>query len=214
MIESGSTNASPGAHEPKLARYKAGLAAAALIVVGIAIVGVWYAVQPAAGDEAQQQATASGQALGLARLATPRPVADVAFEDAQGARHSLAEFRSKAVLLNIWATWCAPCRKEMPALDRLQANLGSNAFQVVALSIDRGGVPAVKSFYDEIDIKALPIYVDSTTEAQAKLGVVGVPTTLLIDQEGREVARYTGPAEWDRSDMITLIQRHLPAGKQ
>jgi hypothetical protein len=101
----------------------------------------------------------------------------------------------------------------MPALDRLEAKLGSDDFQVVALSIDRGGVAAVKSFYDEIDVRSLGIYVDSTTDAQAKLGVVGVPTTLLIDREGREVARYTGPADWDGPSVAATIQRYLPPRK-
>lgn len=200
--------------ERTLRRYKAGLAALGIIAVGIAGVGVWYSSEysnPAASDTlsgAQDQPL-----LGLQRLASPRAVPNIAFQDVQGSKHSLAEFRGKSVLLNIWATWCAPCRKEMPTLDRLQSKLGGDHFQVVALSIDRDGVSAVKSFYDEIGIRALPIYVDPTMAAQAKLGIVGVPTTLFVDREGREIARYTGPAEWDRADIVAMIQRYLPPRK-
>lgn len=193
---------------------KVGLAALGVIIIGVAFIGVRYSSEhsaPAISDAlsaAQDQPT-----LGLLALASPRAIANIAFEDAQGSKHSLTQFRGKSVLLNVWATWCGPCRKEMPALDRLQSKLGSDDFQVIALSIDRGGVAAVKSFYDEIDIRALAIYVDPTTDAQATLGIVGVPTTLLVDREGREVARYTGPAEWDRPDVVATIQRYLPPRK-
>lgn len=142
--------------------------------------------------------------------AAPRPVPDVTFADAKGRMRDLASFRGKLVLLNVWATWCPPCRREMPTLDRLQAKLGSKDFEVVALSIDRGGKAAVKAFFDEIDVKALALYVDATTGAQGQLGVVGVPTTLLIDREGREIGRVVGPAEWDSPDVIETIRHYLP----
>jgi len=115
------------------------------------------------------------------------------------------------ILLNVWATWCVPCRKEMPTLDRLQAKLGGDDFIVIPLSIDRGGAAAVKRFYQEIGIKKLRIYVDSSSHASHGLGVPGVPTTLLIDREGREVARKLGEAEWDGSAMVSLIQQTIDA---
>ncbi len=189
--------------------YRVGIVALGVLVLAASIVGVWYAQRPP--ENAPQVDTSP---VALAQLAlSPRPVANVEFEDGQGRKRTLADFRGKVVLLNIWATWCVPCRTEMPTLDRLQSRLGSENFEVVALSIDRGGRPAVRSFYDEIDVRALPIYVDATTEALAKLGVIGVPTTLLIDREGREVARYTGPAQWDRPEVIATIERYLPARK-
>ncbi|HEX9274794.1 MAG TPA: TlpA disulfide reductase family protein [Casimicrobiaceae bacterium] len=189
--------------------YRVGIVALGVLVLAASIVGVWYAQRPP--ENAPQVDTSP---VALAQLAlSPRPVANVEFEDGQGRKRTLADFRGKVVLLNIWATWCVPCRTEMPTLDRLQSRLGSENFEVVALSIDRGGQPAVRSFYDEIDVRALPIYVDATTEALAKLGVIGVPTTLLIDREGREVARYTGPAQWDRPEVIATIERYLPARK-
>ncbi len=153
------------------------------------------------------------RAFKLIPYAPSRPIANVEFEDGQGKKRTLSDFRGKVVLLNLWATWCGPCRKEMPTLDRLQQRLGSADFEVVALSIDRGGQAVVKSFFDEIDVRALAVYVDPTTEAQSKLDIIGVPTTLLIDREGREIARYLGPAEWDRPEIIATIQRYLPPPK-
>ena len=197
-------------HHRNSLRHKAALAVLGVVVIGVAFVGVrYFAELPVPSASSAHDAPT----LGFMPLASPRAIADIAFEDADGNKRTLAQFRGKAVLLNVWATWCGPCRKEMPALDRLQAKLGSDDFQVVALSIDRGGVAAVKSFYDEIDVRSLGINVDSTTDAQAKLGVVGVPTTLLIDREGREVARYTGPADWDGPSVAATIQRYLPPRK-
>jgi thiol-disulfide isomerase/thioredoxin len=136
----------------------------------------------------------------------PRPVAPTAFQDEQGRLRSLDDFRGKVVLLNIWATWCSPCRREMPALDRLQAALGSAEFEVVALSIDRAGIEPVRRFYGEVGAHHLAIYVDRTGKAPRELAVVGIPTTLLIDREGRELGRLTGPAEWDAPETIGFLK--------
>jgi thiol-disulfide isomerase/thioredoxin len=126
----------------------------------------------------------------------PKPVAAIQFEDADGHSRSLADFGGKVVLLNIWATWCVPCRKEMPTLDRLQARLGGSDFEVVALSIDRH-VDAVRKFFAEVEIQKLAMYLDGSAKATYELGAVGLPTTLLLDREGREIGRLIGPAEWD-----------------
>jgi thiol-disulfide isomerase/thioredoxin len=142
----------------------------------------------------------------------PRPLPPLAFEDANGRALSLADFRGKLVLLNVWATWCPPCRKEMPTLDRLQARLGGPEFEVVALSIDQGGPGVVKSFFDSIGVRALKLYIDSRAEAMLTLGIAGIPTTLLIDREGRELGRKVGPAEWDSADMVGFIQSRIGAG--
>jgi thiol-disulfide isomerase/thioredoxin len=128
----------------------------------------------------------------------PRPVVDIAFVDQADTQQTIPTFRGKVVLLNIWATWCAPCRREMPTLDRLQARLCSSDFEVVALSIDRVGSGAVRAFYDEIGVRHLASYLDRSGKSQHDLGVFGIPTMLLIDRDGREVARLIGPAEWTR----------------
>lgn len=139
----------------------------------------------------------------------PHPISEVRFEDGRGQVLNLAAFRGKVVLLNVWATWCPPCRWEMPTLDRLQARLGGPDFEVVPLSIDRGGRTAVRRFYREIGITNLGIYVDKTGKATRRLRVLGLPTTLLIDREGRALGRLFGPAEWDAPDIIALLRRTI-----
>jgi thiol-disulfide isomerase/thioredoxin len=135
----------------------------------------------------------------------PKPVAAIQFQDGQGQSRSLADFRGKVVLLNIWATWCVPCRKEMPALDRLKTALGDPDFEVATLSIDRGGMDVVRKFFAEVGIQELATYLDSSGKAMRELGVVGLPTTLIIDREGHEIGRLIGPAEWDAPDMIEFV---------
>jgi thiol-disulfide isomerase/thioredoxin len=137
---------------------------------------------------------------------SPKPVPTIAFEDEQGRPRSLADFRGKVVLLNIWATWCVPCRKEMPALDRLEGALGGQTFEVVALSIDRGGMNVVCKFFAEIGIRNLAMYLDTSGKAPRELGTVGLPTTLVIDRDGREIGRLIGPAEWDAPEMMGFVR--------
>ncbi len=139
----------------------------------------------------------------------PQPMPPLAFIDDKGRSHTLADFRGKALLVNIWATWCAPCREEMPALDRLEDKLGGPGFQVIALSIDSGGAAAVRRFYEETGVRALAVYVDPAMQATSSLKLVGVPTTLLVDREGREIGRHTGPARWDGPDSVDAIKARL-----
>ena len=140
------------------------------------------------------------------RLANPSPVGEIAFNDADGHARSLTDFRGKVVLLNIWATWCVPCRAEMPALDRLQGNLGSSTFEVVTVSIDRGGVNAVRKFYGEIGVQHLATYLDPSGQVLRQVRAVGLPTTLLIDAEGRGLGRVVGPAEWDQPGVADFLK--------
>lgn len=136
----------------------------------------------------------------------PEAMPEIAFVDGTGAAKTLKDFKGRVVLLNLWATWCLPCRKEMPALDRLQAALGSDKFEVVALSLDRGGVEASRKFLDSIKITNLKLYVDPTAKANGPLKIFGMPTTILIDAQGREVGRLLGEAEWDSDDARKLIK--------
>jgi thiol-disulfide isomerase/thioredoxin len=139
----------------------------------------------------------------------PRALESFKFVTGEWQAASLDDFRGKVVLLNMWATWCGPCRAEMPTLDKLQATLGGRDFEVVALSIDEGGVPVVKRFYEELGLKSLRIYVDPTLKAPVTLKAIGVPTTLLINREGKEIGRYAGPAEWDSPSMVGIIRQQL-----
>ncbi|QPL44959.1 TlpA family protein disulfide reductase [Halomonas sp. A40-4] len=137
--------------------------------------------------------------------AQPKEVSEIHFEDSDGAPLTLADFEGKLILLNLWATWCGPCREEMPTLDTLQAELGSDNFEVVALSIDRKGIEIVNEFYQEIGIEHLAPYIDKTGMASADLGAVGIPTTLLLDRQGKEIGRLVGEAEWNTQDMIDFL---------
>lgn len=140
---------------------------------------------------------------------SPRNLPELAFEDKDGRPLTLADFKGQAILLNIWATWCAPCREEMPTLDSLQAQLGGEHFEVVALSVDHAGIRVVEKFYQETDVQHLRKYIDTSTLATSALGIEGVPTTLLIDHDGREIGRLVGAAEWDSPAMVDLMTRAI-----
>ncbi|MCL4798928.1 MAG: TlpA family protein disulfide reductase [Burkholderiales bacterium] len=144
--------------------------------------------------------------------AEPRPLPPLDMRDAKGERVPLERFRGKVVLLNVWATWCGPCRVEMPTLERLQARLGGPGFEVVALSTDVGGAKAVREFYDSLGIERLAIYVEGEGNVLTTLGSPGLPTTLVVDAEGREVARALGGADWEAPEVERLIRSLLPAG--
>ncbi|HET6159299.1 MAG TPA: redoxin family protein [Dongiaceae bacterium] len=154
-------------------------------------------------------AFAQGALQGFVVHPMPKVVPDTHFQDKEGRTRTLADFRGKVVLLNIWATWCAPCREEMPTLDRLQAELGGPDFEVVALSIDRGGFDVIAKFFVEVGVQHLAMYLDSTTEAASTLGAVGLPISLLIDRDGTEVGRLIGPAKWDAPEMVEFIRSRL-----
>ena len=141
----------------------------------------------------------------------PRTLQTLMVADGDGRKASaLDQLRGKFVLLNIWATWCVPCRKEMPALDRLQERLGGPDFEVVALSVDKGGAEAVKGFYGQIGIWSLPVRVAvNSDEVLAVLGAYGLPTTLLVDRQGNEIARLVGPVDWDSKEMIDFLKKKI-----
>ena len=142
----------------------------------------------------------------------PRPLPEAHFVDAGGDAVSLSRFRGKVVLLNFWATWCGPCKREMPDLDRLQAELGGSDFQVVALSSDRGGPAVVQPFYDDVGVQHLAVYNDRRAKVQRDFGVRGLPTTVLIDRQGRELGRLVGPAHWGSPEALALLREVIAAG--
>ncbi|MEO5735523.1 MAG: TlpA disulfide reductase family protein [Rubrivivax sp.] len=141
--------------------------------------------------------------------ATPRPIPVVGFVDGEGHPTTLGSFRGRVVLLNLWATWCTPCRAEMPTLDHLQALLGGPDFEVLALSIDRAGLAVVRPFFERIGIRHLRPYLDTGGTAMSTLAAPGVPLTLLIDRDGLEIGRRIGAAEWDSPDMVELVRNRI-----
>lgn len=158
---------------------------------------------------APEAAATGGKMAAFVRKKVPEALPEISFNDESGKTLTLADFKGKAVLLNLWATWCAPCREEMPALNRLQEALGGDKFEVVALSLDRKGADASKKFLDEAKATALKLYIDSSAKQGTALKIVGMPTTILIDKQGRELGRLAGPAEWDSEDAKKLIEAAL-----
>jgi thiol-disulfide isomerase/thioredoxin len=144
---------------------------------------------------------------------TPREMLSPPFMDGDGRDLTLADFHGRVVLLNILATWCAPCREEMPTLDRLQARLGGADFHVLPLSIDRAGLGPVRRFYEEIGIAHLGMYLAEDIRAMAAFAVAGLPTTILIDRQGHELGRLSGPSNWDSPENIVLFETTIAKGK-
>jgi len=156
----------------------------------------------------------SSQQLGPFReISDPQPLAKFRFADADGRLRSLDEFVGKVLLLNIWATWCPPCRKEMPSLDRLQARMGGDDFQVLAISTDLQGVAQVGEFYQSAGISSLQLFIDHDGETESALKLPGLPTTFLIDREGKTIGVKVGPAEWDSEQVMAVIENQLLVGR-
>lgn len=173
------------------------------------VAGAIASIALVAGRPGDGPSAATSTASGFVLHEQPRPVPGFAFTDAGGKALSLDGFKGRTVLLNLWATWCAPCRKEMPALDRLQAAMGGPDFQVVTVSIDRSGLEPVRTFFDEVGLMRLAIYLDPASASTRALGVAGIPTTVLIDPAGREIGQATGPLEWDSGAVIALIRQGI-----
>ena len=157
-------------------------------------------------------ASAQGSAL-LGQLVEgpPRALPELSFTDEEGTRKSVADFAGKGLVVNFWATWCAPCVEEMPSLDRLQELVEREGILVLPLSSDRGGASQVRGFYARTRVRNLDIWLDPQGAAGRALGVRGLPTTLVLDRQGREVARLEGSADWSAPEKLEAIRRLLAA---
>lgn len=154
---------------------------------------------------ADPAALLEGDMRKLSFHAEPRAVPAIAVTDPDGAEHLLADWQGQWVVLNFWATWCAPCRHEMPALDRLQQQLGGAEFAVVPVATGRNPVPAIRRFFDEIAVESLPILLDPTQRLSREMGVFGLPVTVILNPAGQEVARMTGDATWDSPSAKAML---------
>ncbi len=188
------------------------LAAALAAIAGFAVMSLVTApdasrpvrivtTQDAAGDTARPS--------GLEKLVRAEPASalpDVTFTDGEGRDRNLGEWRGKVVLVNLWATWCAPCKVEMPGLDRLQAKLGGADFAVLPISLDRTGAEKPRQFLTSNGLKNLDLYLDRGSTLMQTLRVPGLPLSVLVDRQGREIARLAGSAEWDSAEAETMIR--------
>ncbi|WP_288901838.1 TlpA disulfide reductase family protein [uncultured Sneathiella sp.] len=147
----------------------------------------------------------TGEMQNFAPYDAPRPFKDFTFLNAEGEEERVSDYRGKVILVNFWATWCAPCRKEMPSLDRLQEALGGVEFVVLAIGQDLQGMEKVTTFFEKLNIKNLAPLNDKTVKSGRSAGVFGLPASILLNAKGEEVGRLVGPAEWDAPEAKALI---------
>ncbi len=138
------------------------------------------------------------------------PAPTTAFTDLEGGSRTLADFKGQALVVNFWATWCAPCKREMPSLDRLQTELADEGLKVLAVSIDRAGKKVVAPFLKSLGTDSLEAFLDPKSELAREMAVTGLPATFLVDAEGCLVGGMVGPAEWDSPDALALVRHYLP----
>jgi thiol-disulfide isomerase/thioredoxin len=154
-----------------------------------------------------------GEVAALTMASAPLKLPDLAFQDADGKEKKLSDWRGKTVLVNLWATWCVPCRKEMPALDGLQAKLAGPNFQVVAINIDTRDPEKPKKFLNDAGLTRLGYYTDEKAKVFQDLKSIGralgMPTSVLVDPKGCEIGTIAGPAEWNSDDAVKLITAAL-----
>lgn len=164
----------------------------------------------AAASDAALTALLVGDMKKLNLHSTPQAVPDVAFVSADGTDMTLADYKGKLVLVNFWATWCAPCRKEMPALSALQSEFGGDNFEVVTIATGRNPPPAMAKFFDQIDVTNLPLHRDPKSALARQMAVLGLPVSVILNAEGQEIGRLMGDADWHSDSARALIAALLP----
>jgi thiol-disulfide isomerase/thioredoxin len=180
-----------------------------LLIALIALVAV-YLFQGTGRKVADAPAAETASTLAaFIKHPAPKNIATFSFADGKGAPLDLSHWKGKVVLLNLWATWCGPCRKEMPELSQLQKLLGSNDFEVVAISEDLKGVEASAAFLKDSGAENLALYVDPKMTALSALQSIGMPTTVLISRDGKEIGRLLGPADWASKDAQDMVKAAL-----
>ena len=181
----------------------------ATLATGALTAGTLSMTLPARPARAQGGTQGDGPAgdLGQLREGPARPLPALRFTDAGGAAKSVGDFRGQGVVMNFWATWCGPCVEEMPSLDRLATALQGDGITVLPLSSDRGGAAQVKGFYAAHGVRNLAIWLDPQGVAGRQLGLRGLPTTIILDRQGQEVARLEGAAAWDAPEKLAAIRR-------
>ncbi|WP_050528049.1 TlpA disulfide reductase family protein [Pseudorhodobacter aquimaris] len=167
--------------------------------------GLMLGANMAQADVAAAQAVLAGDMRKLAFHDAAKPLPEMGMQDLDGVDRSLAEWDGRWVVLNFWATWCAPCRHEMPSLERLAADSAQTGVDVVTVATGRNPPPAIERFFAEIGVENLPALLDPKSALARKMGVLGLPVTVILDPEGQEVARMIGDAEWDSADARAML---------
>jgi thiol-disulfide isomerase/thioredoxin len=162
---------------------------------------------PVVADDVPAEPPLKPIAAALVRVEPPKALPALHFAAADGTTQTLADFAGKGVVLNLWATWCGPCAAELPSLDRLAATLAPDDIVVVPLSSDRGGAAVVEQYYKNHGIAHLGVWIDPDETALQALGARGIPTTLILDREGRERARLEGGIDWASKDAAALVRK-------
>jgi len=183
--------------------------ALAIFVIGLAVASGTVIVPRLMGMPLSDIDDGRGKVLALERPTAQTALQGAPFLNESGDSVTLEAFRGKIVVLNFWATWCPPCVREMPALDRLQAQLGGSDFAVVAVSTDRASMRALRAFYTKIGITHLALYHDPTGTLARALNVTGLPTTLILAQDGQGLGRHVGYMEWDHPDFVAWFRRRM-----
>ena len=147
----------------------------------------------------------AGDMRKLTLHSAPIPLANVGFINQDGSDMTLADYNGKYVLVNFWATWCAPCRKEMPQLSALQSELGGDRFQVVTIATGRNARPAMEAFFKEIGVDNLPLHTDPSQALAQSLDVLGLPNSVIIDPDGNEIGRLRGEADWTSESAMAIL---------
>ncbi|MCB2095576.1 MAG: TlpA family protein disulfide reductase [Rhodobacteraceae bacterium] len=164
-----------------------------------------FGANTAFADTAALEALRDGTMKKLVFLAEPAEVSQQPFSDAEGGDHRLSDWQGKYTLVNFWATWCAPCRKELPALDALQGTFGGDSFEVVTIATGRNMLPAIQRLFDEVGVTRLPILLDPKQQLARDMAVMGLPVTVILNPEGQEIARMSGDAEWSGESGRAII---------
>ena len=192
----------------RLVALAAGLA---VIIIALAVVASGVAFKPAPPPVVEAPVPAKPKAVEFVWHSEPRDMPLTVFKDKNDADRTLKDFAGKVLVVNFWATWCAPCVKEMPTLDRLQAKLGGPSLQVLTISQDREGARVAGPFKDKNNWPNLDLYVEPSNRFARDASLVGLPTSLIIDKNGKEVARVEGEVEWDSPEVEKMLRPLMDA---
>ena len=187
------------------------------ILIGAALVAgaaAGYGVSRFVRSKPSGEPPLAGTVADFTLMKEPRPMPLDPFSDETGAERTMADYLGRIVLVNFWATWCVPCKIEMPALDRLEGAMGGPDFAVLPIALDREGAEKVLPFYEATELENLPVAIDADNGIANALGIQALPTTILVNRDGMGVGYYLGDAEWDSSDAQDLMRWFIEQGRE